>query len=167
MFTTMQRPGQLYGTFKNRAVNRTGSAVAIGDVLALDMNGAQTETQNGNGVGGATGLDEADAVFQNAVTVAAGNKDGILGVVTSLLDGAGADNSDIELTFVKQRVEAKVNGTLAVGDRLMPTTTNRLIALTSASDNRAVAVALEDNASGDGAIDVLFCGLIPFTSLPV
>lgn len=167
MFATMQRPGQLYQTIKNRAVNRTGGAVTIGTVLALDMNGAQTETQNGNGVGGATGLDEADAVFQNAVTVAAGNKDGILGVVTSLLGGAGADNADIELTFLAQRVQANVNGTIAVGDRLMPTTTNRLIALTSASDNRAVAVALADNSSGDAAIDVLFCGLIPFVTLPV
>jgi len=166
MLTSMLRPGQFYANARNRVVNRTGSAVTIGEIVALDSAAAQSETAAGQGVGGATGLDVPDAIFQNAVTVAAGNKDFIIGVVVDLL-GDGSDNSDIEIQVLGQRVACDVNGTIAAGDRLMPTTTNKLIALTSASDNRCVGIALEANASGDGQIDCLFCGINPFVTLPV
>lgn len=167
MFIDNARPGQLLRTQKLRVMNRTGGTRAIGDVVALDMTAAETETSNGQGVGGATGLDVQDAIFQNVVGVAAANKDGIVGVVSNLLSGAGADNTEMEITLLSQRVQCEVESTtdIAKGDRLYPDASQTYLKklASAAADQRAVAYALEARTANDaGLIDVCFFGGLPY-----
>lgn len=166
MFTSMNRPGQFYAEHRRRVMNRTGGSVVVGSVLALDVQADQTETQNGDGVGGISGLDVEDAIFHNVENVDAGNKDGMLVVVNRLLDGGGADDTEIEVVLCSQRVAVEVDSTtdIARGDRLKWGSADHLVKFTSAAaDDRAVAIALQDRTSDDqGNIDAVFGGGIPF-----
>ena len=168
MFNINNRAGQFFQHHKRRVVNRTGADFELGDICALDMLGTATETAAGEGVGGVTGLDLADAIFHNVVALAAGNIDGILCLVTGLLSGAGADNVEVEVTLCAQRVQARCSGSvdIVVGDRLLAAVaTDNLIKLTTSTDGadvQAIAYALE--AYTDAAValkDVCFFGALP------
>lgn len=165
MFNINNRAGQVFTTHKRRVMNRTAATVAIGDVVAFDM--LATDADITKGVGGGTGLDKQDGIFHNVVAVAAGNKDGLIAVVSGLLSGAGKDNTEIEVTLLGQRVKCKVNSTtdIAIGDRLKPVAADdHLVKLAAAAaDERAVAYALEARTTDDeGTIDVTFFGGVPF-----
>lgn len=146
MFQQNSRPGDIYITKKARVMNRSGAAVAVGDVLALDMLGTDASTAAKAGVGGVTLGNVYEAIFHNAVAVAAGNIDGILCVVSSLLGNGGADDTQIEVTLMSQIVDCEVYGDtdIAIGDRLAPVAAQTyLVKLTDAADTRGIAFALE------------------------
>ncbi len=171
MFNINNRPGQFFQHHKRRMVNRTGSDLAIGDLLSIDMLGTATETAAGEGVGGITGLDVQDAIFHNAVLSAAANIDGIHVLVSGLLSGAGADDVEFEATLCAQRVQARVNGTVDVliGDRLFnesgQTDLTKLTADVDAEDFKADAYALEARTDNSvGLMDVIFFGGMPYAA---
>ena len=171
MFNVNNRPGQFFQQHKRRVMNRKGSAVELGETLSIDMLGTATETAAGEGVGGITGLDVQDAIFHNVLATAAANLDGIHCIVTSLLSGAGADNVEIEVTLCGQRVQALVEGTVAIviGDRLVNVVTEtmlkKLTASTDGADFRADAYALEAHAAAtEVLIDVIYFGGMPYPS---
>ncbi len=168
MFNINNRPGQFFQQHKRRVMWRETAALELGDICSIDMLGTEAETAAGEGVGGITGLDVQDAIFHNAVAVAAGNIDGILLVVTSLLSGGGAQDTEVEVTLCGQRVPARVAGgvDVVIGDRLLCVVdTDNLVKLTTSTDGadvQAIAYALE--AYTDAAVilqDVIFFGAMP------
>ena len=162
MFNANNRPGQFYQTHKRRMMNRNGAAVVVGSVLAVDILGTATETAAGVGVGGVTGLDVQDAIFHNAVQNVTGNLWGPKVVVTSLLSGAGADNTELEVALCGQRVPCLVDGTsdIAVGDPLIAAnTTDALIVAAQAAASSIVAIALQAYTDTTEVVkDVIFFG---------
>ena len=169
MFNANNRPGQLFQTHKRRVMNRSAATVAVGDVLALDMLGTATETAAGQGVGGITGLDLADAIFHNAVAVATGNADGLIVVVKSLLSGSGADNTEVEVALCSQRIGVLCEGTtdVVIGDRLIPVAGQvYLVTNAQAATAHTVAYALEGQTSATPAVvDVCFFGGVPCNTI--
>ena len=169
MFNPNNRAGQWFQTHKRRVMNRGGStAVAVGDVLALDMIGTAAETAAGEGVAGVTGLDVQDAIFHNVIEVAAANADGFIVVVSNLLSGAGAEDTEIEVTLCGQRVQCDLDGATAVviGDRLIAVAAARhLVTNAQAATAHTVAYALEALASGTGTLDVVFFGGMPCNTI--
>ncbi len=172
MFNINNRPGQFFQTHKRRVVQRTATAVVLGDVMAIDTASVESETSNGDGVGGIAGLDEQDAIFHNLTEVHADNIDGIIVVVTGLLSGLGAENTEVEVTLCGQRVPTKVDGDsvdVAVGDRLIAIAgTGRalrvLVAATDGLDVNAVAYALQTETDATPSVrDVTFFGALPKT----
>ncbi len=112
-YTSNNRPGQLpFGTKKVRVVNRGGTtALALGDVMAFDLDASQTETKAFKGVGGVVLASTKEAVWHNIVDVGtAGTLNQFICVVSSLLSGAGADNTEVEVT-ISGEVQASVYGT--------------------------------------------------------
>lgn len=169
MFLQNNKAGQVpFVNKKVRAVNRCGATVALGDVLALDLEARDAATAAGTGLSGASvGVDAAR--FQNAVAVAATNRNGIIGVVTSLLSGGGADDTEVELT-IYGLVDAKIGGTDWSGTnddlvvRLMAETgsNRRLVAFAIGANNtsQGVLATAGTNLSGSNAVTtVLFNGL--------
>lgn len=165
MFNPNNRPGQFFQTHKRRVMNRSAATVAVGDVLSIDMLGTATETAAGQGVGGITGLDVQDAIFHNAVAVAAGNIDGLTVVVTSLLSGAGVDNTEVEVALCGQRVQVECEGTtdIVVGDKLIAVAAQTYLVIHAAGSLAKVCgYALEGQTSATPAkIDVCFFGGAP------
>ena len=172
MFNANNRPGQLFQNHYRRVMQRKGSAVVLGEVLAFDMLGTATETAAGQGVFGATGLDVQDAIFHNAVPVAEGNLDGLMLLVTDLLSGAGADNTEIVGCICGQRIQALVNGgtiDIVVGDRLSTvaaSTTLLSMTTTEIVDTRSLGYALEGHTADTNVLkDVVWWGGLPFSGL--
>lgn len=166
MLNVNNRPGQFYTFHKRRVMNRSGGSVSVGDVLALDLQAAETETSDGNGVGNEDNLDVQDAVFHNAVAVATANIMNPIVVVTGLLSGEGGDDTEIEVGLCFQRRQVLVESTsdISRGDQLKPTNGESYLVVRSGGDaERAVAYALEDRSSDDtGLIDACFWGGLPF-----
>lgn len=154
--------GDMLKNVKVRAVNRHATDVAVGDVMALDIGATETDTQNGNGADGRTNLPIENAVFQNLIQYEGA---GLLVsscpvVVTSLLDGTGAQGQTVEVAIAGYVAEVKFGGTIAVGDKLQvdhATPNDReLIRLTAGAGISCVGTAL--TASGGSFIKVLFNG---------
>jgi len=112
MFTNVNRPGQNpFEAKKLRVVNRGGTtALVVGDVMALDLDASDAATQAFSGVGGVTLTNTQEACFHNIVDVGAEPLTGLVCVVTDLLSGAGADNTEVEVQ-ISGVVKAKVGGT--------------------------------------------------------
>lgn len=114
MYTAASRPGQSpFQVKKHRAVNRGGStALVVGDLMAFDVGAGDAATQAKAGVGGITLATHGEAMWHNIVDAGAlaSNLNTICCVVTSLLSGAGADNTEVEVA-VSGIVPAKVGGT--------------------------------------------------------
>jgi hypothetical protein len=144
-----------FETVKLRVMNRCGAtALVLGDVVALDLKCADADTRSGNGVGGLTSLDVKDAIWHNITEVGAAPANAIVAVVTSLLTGAGADNTEVEVA-ISGLVTAKLGGTdwstayASCGVALMADITGanrRLIAATDAANRGKVALC-QDNVA--------------------
>lgn len=124
--------------------NRTGGAVAVGDVLSLDTIKSQAESTSVDPIT-ATG---DTLIYANLITpTAATILDGDMVVVTDLLGGTGADN-----TLVKVAIEGivsafviKASGNIAIGDPLVATTAKNMDGIINpgaAAFERVVAQAL-------------------------
>lgn len=153
MFITNSRPGQNpFKTQKMRVVNRCGAtALAIGDVVALDLDASDAATKALSGVGGVTLATLTEAMFHNVVQVGAAPLNAIVCVVTSLLSGNGADDTEVEVA-VSGPVQAKVGGTnwstayASCGVALMADTTGanrRFVAATDAANRGKCALITE------------------------
>lgn len=112
MFISSSRPGQIpFKSQKMRVVNRAGAtALAVGDVVAFDVDASDAATQALSGVGSITLSSLTEAMFHNVVNVGAAPLNAMIAVVTNLLSGAGADNTEIEVQ-ISGRVKAKTGGT--------------------------------------------------------
>lgn len=167
MFNPNNRAGQWFQRHRRRVMNRTGAVAVVGDVLALDMLGTDAATAAGDGVAQDGTLDVQDAIYHNVVAVAAGNIDGLSVIVISLLSGAGADNTELEVALCDQRIQCQVNGNsvnIAVGDSLIPVAaSDALVKLAAAGEIPAVAYALEASTTDADLIDVTFFGGMPKT----
>lgn len=149
------------------AYNRTTAAVAIGDVLMLDH--LCTNTTYGSvalapntDVGNATAATKCwplgNAILATTAGIGAdvGDPGAIFGVVTSLLSGAGADNTKVELTLAGV-VRAKTSGSVTFGDDMYIANGAKVLTSTYAAATRVLAKALH---TGSAANDwVLFNGL--------
>lgn len=157
MYIDNSRPGQQPFVGKRiRVVNRCGStALKVGDVVCLDLDASDAATQSKLGVGGVTLDTLTEAMFQNVVQPAASPVNGIVCVVTNLLSGGGADDTEVEVQ-IGGVVEAKVGGTdwsstrSSCGVRLMVDTTGanrRLIAATDGTNAivGAIVEAIDQN----------------------
>ena len=173
MFTSLLKTGQApFTNHKARVMNRCGStALAVGDVVAFDTDASQTETQNLKGVNGATLASLTEAMFANVIEVGAAPKNGLIGVVTNLLDGDGEDNTAVEVQF-SGRVLAKVGGTnwssayASCGVAVMTDTTGanrRLIAATDGTNSKTgiIIEAIDEDLSSSNKqqTEVLLMGI--------
>lgn len=156
MYISNNRPGQQpFAGKRLRVVNRCGStALKVGDVVALDLDASDAATQALQGVGGVTLDSLIEAMFHNAVEVAAAPLNAIIGVVTSLLSGGGDDNTEVEIQ-IGGHVEAKIGGTnwstalTSCGVALMADTTGanrRLVAAADGANRGKVGLVIEDVA---------------------
>ncbi len=152
MFINNSRPGQIpFKEQKMRVVNRCGAtALALGDVVAFDVDASDADTKALNGVGG-TVATLTEAMFHNVVQVGAAPLNAIVAVVTNLLSGAGADNTEIEVQ-ISGRCQAKVGGTdwstayASCGVALMADTTGanrRFVLATDAANRGKCAIIIE------------------------
>ncbi len=173
MFITNNRPGQIpWVNKKMRVVNRCGStALQVGDVVALDVDASDAATQALSGVGGETLDSLTEAMFHNIVQVGAAPLNALIGVVTNLLSGGGADDTEVEIQ-ISGRVKAKVGGTdwsatrSSCGVALMADTTGanrRLVAATDAANRGKVgfiaeAIDQDLSASNKQETEVLLFG---------
>ena len=114
MFVTGSRPGQdPFVVKKHRVINRGGStALVVGDVMTFDCAVSDAATIAKTGVGGETLGTPYEAIWHNIVDAGAETSrlNSICCVVTSLLSGAGADNTEVEVAICG-RVKAKCYGT--------------------------------------------------------
>lgn len=151
-----------------RVVNRTAATVAVGDLVSFDITAGETETAAGQGPGGATGLPVNEAMWLNVITPAlqtagSGLLTTVYAIVIDLGDGAGADNTDIEVA-VQGVVTAAVQGTnFTRGLPLIAsgTSANRnLILLADAAGNRALGMIMTpaDGSSAETTTTILFYG---------
>jgi len=171
MFQGTNRPGQQ--PFENkrlRVVNRGGAtALVVGDLMAVDIDASDAATQALSGVGGVTLAGLEEAVFHNIVNVAAGPLIGLVGVVTSLLSGAGADDTEVEIQ-ISGRVTAKVGGTnwaaarSSCGVAVMADTTGANRRLIAAADGaqgvvgRIISDVATDLAAASATAEVILFG---------
>jgi hypothetical protein len=161
MYILNNRPGQQPFEGKRlRVVNRCGAtALQVGDVVALDLDASDADTQALKGVGGVTLPSLTEAMFHNVVEVAAAPVNAIVCVVTSLLSGGGEDDTEVEVQ-VGGRVKAKVGGTnwssarASCGVALMADTTGanrRLVAAADGANRGKVGLIIEDIAEDLGS----------------
>ena len=157
MFNTSNRPGQQpFENKKIRAVNRCGTtALVLGQVVCFDLDASDAATQALSGVGGITLPSLVEAVWHNVVQPGAAPINAVCGVVTSLLSGAGADNTQVEVQ-IWGACKAKVGGTnwssalSSCGVALMVSTTaadRQLILATDGANTGKVALITENIAT--------------------
>ncbi len=169
MFNINNRPGQFFQQHKRRVVNRTDGVVTVGGVYAIDIRATPAaETALFEGVGGITGLDLQDAYFHNIDLVDVTTLNGLIVVITGLLSGAGADNTEVEVTLCGQRIQVEVDGTadVLIGDYLVPVAAaNHLVTQGGgAADEHAVGIALQGHTDATQVlIDAVFTGGMPMS----
>ena len=173
MFQTSNRPGQQpFEAKKIRVVNRGGAtALVVGDLMAVDIDASDAATIALAGVGGVTLAGLEEAIFHNIVNVAAGPLIGLVGVVTNLISGTGADDQEVEIQ-ISGRVTAKVGGTdwsaarSSMGVALMADTTGanrRLIAAADAAQGvcgRIISDVATNLAAASATTDVILFGSV-------
>jgi len=130
-------------------INRTGTVLELGDLVAFDM------TQ---GDAASTSISTA---LENVIVPATANLNFTMGVVSDLLDGAGADDSKVRVVL-QGDVQARVAASLSAGDLLMASNgLDSLVALAAqAVPSAARGQILEDSdASSITNKRILFNGL--------
>lgn len=153
MFSNMQGPQgleQAFKTVKVRAYNRTGSAVAVGEVYAFDLNKSDAAS---------TTIAKS---LENLVAVGAANINGILGVVTDLLDGSGADDTIVEVCiFGRCTAYLAADTSLDDGDGLMAVSAQTYLAEAAGAATALITrgIALEDAEATAALKEIFFNGL--------
>jgi len=171
MYISNARPGQPpYQKVQRRVMNRGGAtALVVGDVMAFDTDASDAATQALTGVKGNSVSTLIEAMYSNIVNVGAAPLNAEICVVVDLLDGAGADDTQVVVQVVGQ-VTAKVGGTnwttaySSCGVAVMADTTGANRRLVAAADgaNRgkvgfiAEAIDADLSATNDTAEVVLF-----------
>lgn len=138
--------GDTFQTQKITATNRTGGALAVGGVYALDVTLSQTESST------------AQKALGNVVAVAAGNIDGILVVALDTL----ADNETGLFVLDGPTLALVDGGTLdvAAGDKLIPTAASNALTKSGATTDIVAAKALAANTGTAALKAVYFHGVI-------
>lgn len=165
--------GPYFTPIKCIVYNRTGSAVALGDVLMLDHLANETESSKSiapnTDIGGDPALSTSCWPLGNAVAPTArgiGTLSGaspadggsIFGVVTSLMQGAGADNTKVELTLFGV-VTAAFAGSTNFGQPLLPSLlTAKTLTTTVTAGVRILAKSIAPDSTSNSGL-VLFNGL--------
>lgn len=129
--------GLFPGTLDVVVWQRTGSAVAIGDLLQLDLALSQAESTQATVPGPST------SGFANAV-VPADFDNGIHGVVIDLLTGAGADNTQVKIRVmgICDAYVIAASGNATVGAPGVAATSKNIDAV-AAVDEKYIAIFLE------------------------
>lgn len=148
MLQGIQFAGDSLEAGKIAVVNKTGGALTVGGVYALDLFRADADTT------------DVRTALKNLVAVSASNIDGILVIATKAL----ADNEEGEAVVIGP-VKALVDGDttdVVVGDRLKATAAS--VNLTKASEaagsvDVAVGKALEGNTATAALKTIYFMGL--------
>ena len=166
--------GPYFTPIKCIVYNRTGSAVALGDVLMLDHLAGETESSKSiapnTDIGGDPALSTSCWPLGNAVAPTtrgigtlsgASPADGgsIFGVVTSLMQGAGADNTKVELTLFGVVTAAFVAATnVNFGQPLLPANGVKTLTPTVTAGVRILAKSIAPDSTQTSGL-VLFNGL--------
>lgn len=164
--------GPYFTPIKCIVYNRTGSAVALGDVLMLDHLAAETEGSKSIAPNTDIGGDPAQLTscwpLGNAIAPTtrgigtlsgASPADGgsIFGVVTSLMQGAGADNTKVELTLFGV-VTAAFAASTNFGQPLLPANGVKTLTTTVTVGVRILAKSIAPDSTSTSGL-VLFNGL--------
>jgi hypothetical protein len=159
--------GPYFTPIKCIVYNRTGSAVALGDVLMLDHLAIATESSKSiapnTDIGGDPNLSTSCWPLGNAIVpattgigVISDDPGAIFGVVSSLMQGAGADDTKVELTLfgVVNLLCAGAN----FGADLFPSNNSKELTNAQVDGVRCLAKSLAPD-SASGVIRCLFNGL--------
>ncbi|MGD9631421.1 MAG: hypothetical protein AB7V18_19450 [Pyrinomonadaceae bacterium] len=173
MFKSHFANGNPFARVELRAINRTDGAVAVGQILVLNFN-LDAPTATGGELGGGPGTPTGtgtltapapygteDGIFCNVDegTTPAQGVQQMYVVVTNLLDGSGADGTEIVVCLQGVVTVDTVSGNYDVGDTLMATTTaaNReLIAYAAGDGNRPIAICLTEQDSATSVRAMFF-----------
>lgn len=169
---TMKGSRDVFAKVSWACVNRTGAAVALGDIVALDLAAGQSETAAGQGPGGVTGLPVPDAIFCNVIVPAnqATNVGQIFGVVIDLGSQSGADDTDVMVQF-NGACQAKVGSNVSARRTLLECATTEgdmnLITYSAATGLRPIAFSTgtADGSSTETLCDVIFFGWTGITGV--
>lgn len=174
MFAHIGKAGNPFGNWDLRVINRTGDGLTVGEVVQLMFNlNVDADTSGealGGGPGAATGTGTwasapfpyatEDGIWCNIDDVAAVSENVIrcFAVVTDLLDGSGADNTEV---VVRLQGVVTVNAASAnydTGDSLQVTSAaNTVSALVAATGQRPVGICLTEQDSAT-SLKVMFFG---------
>lgn len=134
--------------------NRTGSALAVGETVAVDLTGSASEATAYSSFDTSTDKD-SESPFRNVITLAAAHDDGW---VIAVAMEAIADNA-VGKFALKGVVDIKVADSLAIGARLAPSSSTATSLVGEADGVAICGILLEANASGGiAARPVLFDG---------
>ena len=171
MNQTMLGPGigPYLNSVKAIGYNRTGGAVVLGDILMIDHLNTQAEGSATVALFTDVGGDSAEptkcwpwgnfiAPATTGIGVLTDDPGALLGVVTSLFDGAGADNKKVEITIVGY-VTAKMAGATTYGADLYPANAATTLTTTQTDGVRCLAKAL-GTTGGAGSAIVFFNGIL-------
>lgn len=161
--------GPYFSPVKCIVYNRAGATVALGDVLMLDHLAATTESSKTiaphTDIGGDAAqptkcwpLGNAILPATTGIGVLTDDPGAIFGVVTSLMSGAGADNTKVELTLFGL-VNVSLAGSTNFGADLYPADGVSTLTGTQADGVRCLAKALCADSS-TGVKLALFNGLL-------
>lgn len=173
--------GNPFETIDLRVVNRSGGTLGLGELVLLQFNLDSSATTSGEAKGGGPGnvdgtgvwdtapapYEPEDGVFCNVIAPAnPSTAPAMYGIVTDLMNGSGADDTEVRVRF-QGVVEADVvSGNYDIGDALMPSTTGankELIAYAAGDANRPVAVCLTEQDSVE-SVKVMFWGWKSFST---
>ena len=149
----LQRSGDWVKPEIIRAYNRTGTTLTYGEMVALDLTGADTDSQPY-----ATWLADTDPLpsknpFQNAILPATAHLTGwIFGVCQDL---SVADNAPFNLMLKGITKISMTSGAVVIGDKLMGANGVKTV-LKSTDGNTQVALAIQANGSAAGLFWCLF-----------
>lgn len=175
MFQNLSKAGFPFSRQTTRVINRCGAtALKVGDIVKLDIVATDTDTQEGGGPGNQAGSGDTanpspysvqDAMYANVIPLAVVGEDVLQFpvIVTDLLGGAGADNTEVEVGIQGTFLTNLATATYAKGAPLMltsSTTLRSLSALAATTGQRPVGVAATsgDAVAGTASLYVTFFG---------
>jgi len=134
--------------------NRTGAALALGEVVMMDHK--QSATECTNSIPG-----DSASVYRNVVVpTTAGLDFAYFGLVVGLGESVGADDTEVDVMW-RGRAPGSIAGAVLVGVQV--TGANGVVTLTDTigAGFKVIAV-MEEAATGAGSFDVLFDGINGF-----
>jgi hypothetical protein len=148
MFTNLKQYGNPFQNVTLRVAVREATAVTVGQLMAFDTRSSVAETGNGDSPVDTGVLSLNNAIFSNIVDpfVSSGVTGGIYCVVTDLLDGAGAEDTQVEVTLQGVVEADAASAAYTVGQLLKNTGTDsnrELIAHADVAGGRPIAMCLE------------------------
>ena len=162
MFKSHFKAGNPFQNIRLRAINRTDTTVTVGQVQILNFN-LDAPTVTGGELGGGPGTPTGtgtlaapipypteDGMFCNidGPTAPAQSVQQMYVVVTDLLDGAGASNTEVEVCLQGVVTVDAVSAAYTIGQNLMPATnvesTFEVAAYAAGDGNRPVAISMTE-----------------------